>query len=182
MPDLNNLALVLWAAAAEVQPLVVFELILLPLRILQDENPCQSHNVMKLPGCELGQQTHLYDMLWETRHLGNVDPKALVTRTRHHLVQQSKCALRCHSSDMQVTERCHLLRQLSKFMEVRGKQAEGLNFFSEVPAKQMSVDSTVCQILPPTHISFLYLLCDSPGNATTLICRGATSQLINDHQ
>lgn len=148
MAHLNDLALVLWAAAAEVQPLVIFELVLLPLRILQDENPCQSHNIMKLPGCELGQQTHLYDMLWETCHLGNMDPKALVTRTRHHLVQQSKRVLGCHSSHMQVTERCHLLRQLSKFVEVRGKQAEGLNFLSKMPEKQMSVDSTVCQILP----------------------------------
>jgi hypothetical protein len=59
---------------------------------------------------------------------------------------------------------------LSEFVEVRGKQAEGLNFFGEVPAKQMSVDSTVGQIFPPTHTSLLYLLCDSPGNATTLVC------------
>jgi hypothetical protein len=32
---------------------------------------------------------------------------------------------------------------LSKLMEVCGKQAESLNLFSKVPAKQMSVDSTV---------------------------------------
>jgi hypothetical protein len=36
MPHLNDLALVLWTFAAEVQPLVIFELILLPLRILKD--------------------------------------------------------------------------------------------------------------------------------------------------
>lgn len=137
MPHFNDLALVFWAAAAEVQPLVVFKLVLLPLRILQDENSRQSHNVMKLHDCELGQQTHLYDMLRETCHLGNMDPKALVTRTRHHLVQQSQRVLGCHSSDMKVTQCCHLLCQLSKFMEVCGKQAEGLNFFSKVPAKQI---------------------------------------------
>jgi hypothetical protein len=36
MPHLNDFALVLWAFAPEVQPLVIFELILLPLCILKD--------------------------------------------------------------------------------------------------------------------------------------------------
>lgn len=91
----------------------------------------------------MGQQTHLYNVLREVRHLSNMDPKALVRSTRHHLVQQRQQVLRSDSSHVQVTQCSHLHFQLSKLMEVCGKQAESLNLFSKVPAKQMSVDSTV---------------------------------------
>lgn len=142
MPHLNDLALFFWAAAADVQSLVIFKLILLPFCILQDKNPCQSLNVMALAGRKKRQQTYLYDMLWEVCHLGNMNPKTLVARTRHHLVQKGKRVLRCHSSHMQVTHCIHLHFQLSKLMKVCGKQTESLNFFSKMPAKQTSVDST----------------------------------------
>lgn len=127
--------------------------------------------------------TDLYYMLGEPCHLSNMDPKALVTHTRFHLIQQREWVLRRHSSHMPVAHCRYLLSQSCELMEMSGKQTEGLHLFSKVPANIfMPVGSTACQTFHLKRISFLYLLCNSPGNATALISWGAPSQFINDHK
>src|SRR4051794_3905764 len=91
------------------------------------------------------------------RKLGNVDTKALIADTVSDLVQQRQLAVAHVSRDVKVANGRNLVREHSKLMKVRCKQAERTDLRCD-------------------------MLGDSVSEAKPIVGRGSATELVNDDE